>query len=72
MPKQLQQYLPFTVLKLLNVPMFFQPYGWMLQQYLPFTVLKLAKIPCVSSQVISLQQYLPFTVLKLINITRHQ
>ena len=61
----LQQYLPFTVLKLeYSDPMFEER---VLQQYLPFTVLKLTKILLYIRTFIStaLQQYLPFTVLKL-------
>ena len=65
---QLQQYLPFTVLKLNHYSMGQDFHKPQLQQYLPFTVLKLdgremfdiiIAIPKV------LQQYLPFTVLKL-------
>ena len=58
---QLQQYLPFTVLKL-NWP-FFVSMNLTLQQYLPFTVLKLS---IRANEFYKLQQYLPFTVLKLI------
>ena len=36
----LQQYLPFTVLKLSNPLLFSSNHSVMLQQYLPFTVLK--------------------------------
>ena len=60
---QLQQYLPFTVLKLSE----FVPTNWQefeLQQYLPFTVLKRVNSLLISSAA-KLQQYLPFTVLKL-------
>ena len=41
---ELQQYLPFTVLKLTNESSSKSKYHGMLQQYLPFTVLKLLKI----------------------------
>ena len=61
----MQQYLPFTVLKLFkrNHGINFNKY-YVLQQYLPFTVLKLSFcFPFLPS--IRLQQYLPFTVLKL-------
>ena len=62
----LQQYLPFTVLKLkITINIQRNASKW-LQQYLPFTVLKLQQI--VFNRLfrsIWLQQYLPFTVLKL-------
>ena len=63
---QLQQYLPFTVLKP-GFDTIKEGKVCELQQYLPFTVLKLLtkwlkkKLRCCS-----LQQYLPFTVLKRI------
>ena len=61
---KLQQYLPFTVLKL-NVVVHKTNSLFKLQQYLPFTVLKPLLIALqVSFGWISLQQYLPFTVLK--------
>ena len=65
---QLQQYLPFTVLKLANNPKDVPMAGPQLQQYLPFTVLKPTNndinhsVSCTSL----LQQYLPFTVLNRI------
>ena len=63
----MQQYLPFTVLKL-NLGYCEQTKTVVeLQQYLPFTVLKQS----INSRAIVvnlvLQQYLPFTVLKLYN-----
>ena len=61
----MQQYLPFTVLKLVLSATLTPHLVQLLQQYLPFTVLKLAKMLYVFSQDILLQQYLPFTVLKL-------
>ena len=39
---RLQQYLPFTVLKLIGIWDIFFRHPWTLQQYLPFTVLKQA------------------------------
>ena len=42
--KKLQQYLPFTVLKL-TIRMLCAEIHWVLQQYLPFTVLKLEYLP---------------------------
>ena len=60
---KLQQYLPFTVLKLQHVFRTSQIL-FRLQQYLPFTVLK----PIINwngNFILLLQQYLPFTVLKL-------
>ena len=60
----LQQYLPFTVLKL-SVSSKRTKKRSLLQQYLPFTVLKLKiSTPNLLSATV-LQQYLPFTVLKL-------
>ncbi len=59
----LQQYLPFTVLKLRNVIVPIKKSR--LQQYLPFTVLK--RQPYHRNDILvlyELQQYLPFTVLK--------
>ena len=62
----LQQYLSFTVLKLLLRT--FHDSFQMLQQYLPFTVLKLFKMTQMDLIIIiALQQYLPFTVLKPID-----
>ena len=58
----LQQYLPFTVLKLYQ-PRWILPAS-RLQQYLPFTVLKLKIYIPTTSSCAALQQYLPFTVLK--------
>ena len=63
---RLQQYLPFTVLKLyyISLPLVNTPDE--LQQYLPFTVLKPNwAVLDVFVVLASLQQYLPFTVLKL-------
>ena len=62
---QLQQYLPFTVLKQFLNPQL--EHNWLeLQQYLPFTVLKLSLYENKTSKIkTQLQQYLPFTVLKL-------
>ena len=66
----LQQYLPFTVLKLAYNRFCSSHQAGSLQQYLPFTVLKLAQncsVPNASlMRFFRLQQYLPFTVLKLI------
>ena len=62
---ELQQYLPFTVLKLRNNNYISHNRPPLLQQYLPFTVLKLNRPLSKNSRVGSLQQYLPFTVLKL-------
>ena len=61
----LQQYLPFTVLKLLR-HLFQRLDVGGLQQYLPFTVLKHAADQLELSFARQLQQYLPFTVLKLV------
>ena len=61
----LQQYLPFTVLKLDNIHLVMVWSLLQLQQYLPFTVLKLAINFLMIEFLSSLQQYLPFTVLKL-------
>ena len=61
----LQQYLPFTVLKLLRIHSVAVTAG-KLQQCLPFTVLKLtSNSHVVLTLDIMLQQCLPFTVLKL-------
>ena len=62
--KLLQQYLPFTVLKL-----WYHSWNhiWIwsrLQQYLPFTVLKHTYAQSSKCTFVKLQQYLPFTVLK--------
>ena len=64
---QSQQYLPFTVLKRVEVAgQSYVGQGWS-QQYLPFTVLKrCSNIVSVATDIRS-QQYLPFTVLKLSN-----
>ena len=63
---ELQQCLPFTVLKLthnqcrsITCSIFIK-----LQQCLPFTVLKLKYISAFANDSFWLQQYLPFTVLK--------
>ena len=63
--QSLQQYLPFTVLKLQQL--FCRNYATLLlQQYLPFTVLKPLWTSVFPNDIThSLQQYLPFTVLKL-------
>ena len=58
----MQQYLPFTVLKLSLLAQYMR--DLMLQQYLPFTVLKLIETDAVVEFHGMLQQYLPFTVLK--------
>ena len=60
----LQQYLPFTVLKL--NPLGHQTFHHyrVLQQYLPFTVLKPFEHIRDFDHHVQLQQYLPFTVLK--------
>ena len=60
----LQQYLPFTVLKLDSAAGTCKQ-ARKLQQYLPFTVLKLLAPTTTESSPLTLQQYLPFTVLKL-------
>ena len=63
-----QQYLPFTVLKLVKkYTTHFSIDSRLSQQYLPFTVLKLNYVlfPFLCLYVKS-QQYLPFTVLKLL------
>ena len=60
---QLQQYLPFTVLKPLHNPQLLSQI-LALQQYLPFTVLKHSLQESTVLMHIWLQQYLPFTVLK--------
>ena len=59
----LQQYLPFTVLKL-AISNVHSRNEWGLQQYLPFTVLKHSISFINSNKTTWLQQYLPFTVLK--------
>ena len=56
----LQQYLPFTVLKLLCVSK--ECASFALQQYIPFTVLKRKWCTCIMFQEFKLQQYLLFTV----------
>ena len=61
---ELQQYLPFTVLKH-NGCTKWEYYLLRLQQYLPFTVLKLPWAHGLVFRIEELQQYLPFTVLKL-------
>ena len=66
---RLQQYLPFTVLKLVRSNWTSLPLADQLQQYLPFTVLK----PKAGGRTLvdrPLQQYLPFTVLKLQQLLR--
>ena len=60
---QLQQYLPFTVLKRANISSGYTAWCIRLQQYLPFTVLK-QDSNIIVTFLIALQQYLPFTVLK--------
>ena len=60
---KLQQYLPFTVLKLDFGSVPSGLYYW-LQQYLPFTVLKPVGRDTFAFGSSALQQYLPFTVLK--------
>ena len=64
----MQQYLPFTVLKLLSFSEHCH-HRIRLQQYLPFTVLKLIVLFIRIVFGITLQQYLPFTVLKHMPIT---
>ena len=59
----LQQYLPFTVLKL-TISRNNSIESDTLQQYLPFTVLKPTILVSIDYDAIKLQQYLPFTVLK--------
>ena len=62
---QLQQYLPFTVLKLVTANLIDLIVSASLQQHLPFTVLKLLNGDFFFHIVNDmLQQYLPFTVLK--------
>ena len=65
----MQQYLPFTVLKLRSHNT--SDARSLLQQYLPFTVLKL-KLAAIQSFgcFLMLQQYLPFTVLKPVAFTK--
>ena len=66
----LQQYLPFTVLKL--IVSFAKQYRiFQLQQYLPFMVLKHEKLNCSIVFFYVLQQYLPFTVLKRFDFGRY-
>ena len=61
----MQQYLPFTVLKLYQYKQL--SLNTQLQQYLPFTVLKLgSNFFTTTFDNDMLQQYLPFTVLKLV------
>ena len=61
----MQQYLPFTVLKLFSDTFYNSLNAILLQQYLPFTVLKLFTTRSTNvSATTALQQYLPFTVLK--------
>ena len=60
----LQQYLPFTVLKLLLLAPQERRCALELQQYLPFTVLKPSLLLPLRTHLGRLQQYLPFTVLK--------
>ena len=62
---KLQQYLPFTVLKLTMMKVMTNRPS-LLQQYLPFTVLKpnLSILLKNLRHESKLQQYLPFTVLK--------
>ena len=66
---ELQQYLPFTVLKRYSAER--ERYTQELQQYLPFTVLKLKPSSCCLNKQ-PLQQYLPFTVLKPILIGKER
>ena len=62
---KLQQYLPFTVLKHIELTHGGRNDTFVLQQYLPFTVLKrFLNILLNRSMLRPLQQYLPFTVLK--------
>ena len=63
----MQQYLPFTVLKL-KMPTAYPAQHSKLQQYLPFTVLKLINVVSSVMTPLLLQQYLPFTVLKRITV----
>ena len=66
---ELQQYLPFTVLKQSSSICSSNSVLYKLQQYLPFTVLKLAVAgPETNEFFWRLQQYLPFTVLKLLSL----
>ena len=61
---QLQQYLPFTVLKQIHI-VYDVTNTFKLQQYLPFTVLKRSpNLDTTFDGSTLLQQYLPFTVLK--------
>ena len=63
-PVELQQYLPFTVLKP-GISLAACQKSSKLQQYLPFTVLKqFAERSAKRFNMSALQQYLPFTVLK--------
>ena len=63
--RQLQQHLPFTVLKLTHHLSPRAIHLFRLQQHLPFTVLK-PKKACFQASMDLLQQHLPFTVLKLL------
>ena len=58
----LQQYLPFTVLKLATIDSMSLRIATTLQQYLPFTVLKRNYLCYIFLLSVALQQYLPFTV----------
>ena len=61
----LQQSLPFTVLKRINITVEYTHTIFRLQQYLPFTVLKHLTVSVAVSLIkCMLQQHLPFTVLK--------
>ena len=63
----LQQYLPFTVLKL-SGDLFRLDFA-KLQQYLPLAVLKRSHVALRFRNVDELQQYLPLTVLKHFHVT---
>ena len=65
----MQQYLPFTVLKLIADNSHITISTW-LQQYLPFTVLKQENSLLNPIVIRLLQQYLPFTVLKLYELVK--
>ena len=67
---ELQQCLPFTVLKLLQTQNCIQWALQRLQQYLPFTVLKRTFMPNCN-WMRTLQQYLPLAVLKLYITIEH-
>ena len=62
---ELQQHLPFTVLKLIDISSLVSIFYDALQQHLPFTVLKRSDVVRVQRVSFELQQHLPFTVLKL-------